>query len=107
MLAYPVDEAESLLQGKLETAQLNLSNCEEDLDFLREQITVSARLARYMKRIDQDIDPRGCHGKSVQLGRHAEKEGERGGGWRGKEHRSERLSRASPDTCNLHKSRLP
>lgn len=40
MLSYPVDEAEELLGSKLSTAKLSLSNCEEDLDFLREQITV-------------------------------------------------------------------
>ena len=41
MLSYPVDEAETLLGSKLSTAKTSLSNCEEDLDFLREQITVS------------------------------------------------------------------
>lgn len=41
MLSYPIDEAETLLGSKLSTAKLSLSNCEEDLDFLREQITVS------------------------------------------------------------------
>jgi prefoldin subunit 5 len=40
MLAYPISEAETLLEGKLNAAQQNLANCEEDLDFLREQITV-------------------------------------------------------------------
>lgn len=40
MLSYPIDEAEELLEGKLSTATQTLSNCEEDLDFLREQITV-------------------------------------------------------------------
>ncbi len=40
MLSYPIDEAESLLDSKLQAAKLSLSNCEEDLDFLREQITV-------------------------------------------------------------------
>ena len=40
MLAYPIHEAETLLEGKLSGAQQTLSNCEEDLDFLREQITV-------------------------------------------------------------------
>ncbi len=40
MLSYPLAEAETLLESKLETAELNMSNCEEDLDFLREQITV-------------------------------------------------------------------
>ncbi|KAK5135184.1 peptide chain release factor 1 [Meristemomyces frigidus] len=39
MLAYPLPEAESLLDSKLEVAESSLSNCEEDLDFLREQIT--------------------------------------------------------------------
>ena len=40
MLSYPVDEAETMLDGKLSGAQQTLGNCEEDLDFLREQITV-------------------------------------------------------------------
>ncbi|KAF2155212.1 Prefoldin, subunit 3 [Myriangium duriaei CBS 260.36] len=39
MLAYPVEEAETLLKEKLEAAKTSMSNCEEDLDFLREQIT--------------------------------------------------------------------
>ncbi|KAL2117435.1 hypothetical protein VTJ04DRAFT_7095 [Mycothermus thermophilus] len=39
MLAYPIEEAEALLESKLKAAQQSLSNCEEDLDFLREQIT--------------------------------------------------------------------
>ncbi|KAL6721086.1 peptide chain release factor 1 [Lecanora helva] len=39
MLAYPINEAETLLEGKLSGAQQTLANCEEDLDFLREQIT--------------------------------------------------------------------
>lgn len=41
MLAYPIDEAHTLLDEKLNAAQISLSNCEEDLEFLREQITVS------------------------------------------------------------------
>jgi hypothetical protein len=41
MLAYPLSEAETLLRSKLEAAQASLANCDEDLDFLREQITVS------------------------------------------------------------------
>lgn len=40
MLSYPIPEAEELLISKLGAAQKSLSNCEEDLDFLREQITV-------------------------------------------------------------------
>ncbi|KAH7362063.1 prefoldin subunit 3 [Plectosphaerella cucumerina] len=39
MLSYEISEAETLLEGKLATAKLSLSNCEEDLEFLREQIT--------------------------------------------------------------------
>lgn len=41
MLSYPIDEAETLLSTKLGAATQSLKNCEEDLDFLREQITVS------------------------------------------------------------------
>ena len=39
MLAYPLPEAETLLESKLSAACSSLDNCEEDLDFLREQIT--------------------------------------------------------------------
>jgi prefoldin subunit 5 len=39
MLAYPLDEAAALLESKLSAAQMSLDNCEEDLDFLREQVT--------------------------------------------------------------------
>jgi len=39
MLSYPIDEAEELLTGKLAGAKQNLANCEEDQEFLREQIT--------------------------------------------------------------------
>lgn len=42
MLSYPVAEAETLLESKLSAARETLANCEEDLDFLREQITVRA-----------------------------------------------------------------
>lgn len=40
MLSYPIDEAQALLESKLKAAKTSLSNCEEDLDFIREQITV-------------------------------------------------------------------
>ena len=40
MLSYPIDDAEALLSSKLATAKKSLGNCEEDLEFLREQITV-------------------------------------------------------------------
>ncbi|KAL8743669.1 MAG: hypothetical protein Q9190_003997 [Brigantiaea leucoxantha] len=39
MLSYPIAEAETLLESKLSTAEQSLEHCEEDLDFLREQIT--------------------------------------------------------------------
>lgn len=41
MLAYPLDEAEELLSEKLDGARSRMVDCEEDIDFLREQITVS------------------------------------------------------------------
>lgn len=41
MLSYPIDEAQALLESKLKAAKTSLSNCEEDLDFIREQITAS------------------------------------------------------------------
>lgn len=42
MLSYPIEDAEELLTSKLSAAKQSHSNCEEDLDFLREQITVRA-----------------------------------------------------------------
>ncbi|KAG8162489.1 hypothetical protein KVR01_008254 [Diaporthe batatas] len=39
MLAYPIDEAETLLADRLSKAQKSLEDCEEDAEFLREQIT--------------------------------------------------------------------
>lgn len=44
MLAYPMAEAETLLESRLAAAQESLANCEEDLDFLREQITVNTTI---------------------------------------------------------------
>lgn len=41
MLAYPMDEAETLLVERLDKAKKSLVDCEEDAEFLREQITVS------------------------------------------------------------------
>lgn len=43
MLAYPLPEAETLLEDKLQVAQASLANCQDDLDFLREQITVCTK----------------------------------------------------------------
>ena len=44
MLSYPIAEAETLLQSKIDAAQQTLANCEEDHDFLREQITVGYQI---------------------------------------------------------------
>ena len=44
MLSYPIPEACDLLASKLSGAKQKMADCEEDLDFLREQITVSAQL---------------------------------------------------------------
>lgn len=62
MLSYPIDEAETLLTSKLSAARTSLSNCEEDLDFLREQITVSS----YGDHLDvglltRNLDHGGCY----------------------------------------------
>ena len=65
MLAYPLDEAETLLDSKLTTAKQNLSNCEEDLDFLREQITVGCLLMSASWHTDYFIDVGGCDSQSV------------------------------------------
>ena len=40
MLSYPIDEAETLLVSRHKAAKQILGNCQEDLDFLREQVTV-------------------------------------------------------------------
>ncbi|KAG9245843.1 Prefoldin subunit-domain-containing protein [Calycina marina] len=72
MLSYPIDGAEELLSSKLSAAKLNKSNCEEDLDFLREQITTmevnTARVYNWdvtMKRKErQELEASEDKGKS-------------------------------------------
>lgn len=44
MLSYPLPEAVALLSQKLSGARQKMSDCEDDLDFLREQITVRCQL---------------------------------------------------------------
>ena len=39
MVAYPIDEAQSLLTQKLSSQETSMKACQEDLEFLREQIT--------------------------------------------------------------------
>lgn len=88
MLSYPIDEAVELLESKLKAAKTSLGNCEEDLDFLREQITV--RLSVFFPLwegagpanldiggLTRDItDYGGCGGQSLQLGCGAKTQGE-------------------------------
>ena len=80
MLSYPIDEAETMLEGKLSGAQQTLNNCEEDLDFLREQTTVSIPCMccynELLKFCFSFLDTRGGDGASVQLGRDDEEERE-------------------------------
>jgi len=63
MLEYPTQEAETLLKEKLKAATISLSQVEEDLEFLREQITTAevSKIGCFNKR----------HGSRVQLGRQA------------------------------------
>ena len=86
MLAYPLEEAEGLLESKLDAAQSSRSNCEEDLDFLREQITV--RRSQHVEfhhcpvKLTRNLDHGSSDRTSVQLGRRrAEK---RKGWWQGR-----------------------
>ncbi|KAF6219292.1 hypothetical protein HO133_005117 [Letharia lupina] len=74
MLAYPIVEAETLLEGKLSGAQHTLENCEEDLDFLREQITTlevaTARVYNWdvtMKRKEKAESGEEVDGKKKRL----------------------------------------
>lgn len=72
MLAYPLGEAQSMLAEKLSAAELSLGHCEEDLEFLREQITVCAFFVHRgvcCSSTDFILDARGCYGARLQLGR--------------------------------------
>lgn len=65
MLSYPLPEAETLLDDKLQVAQASLANCQEDLDFLREQITVCSSVQHDGISTDAFTDHGGCHRQSV------------------------------------------
>lgn len=52
MLAYPLPEAEEMLQEKLSAAEASLATCDEDLDFLREQITVYPYFSPFLLVLD-------------------------------------------------------
>ena len=82
MLSYPIDEAEELLSSRLATAKKKMANCEEDLDFLREQITVGvpltsstkAGLLHYKALADKILDHGSSNSEGVQLGCYNEAE---------------------------------
>lgn len=78
MLAYPVGEACDLLDTKLSGARQKMSDCQEDLDFLREQITVSRRsnVEFITDMLMLFPDSRSRYGKGLQLGRRTEAERE-------------------------------
>lgn len=70
MLSYPVHEAKELLREKLRAAKESLRNCEEDLDFLRRQITTlevnTARVYNWevtLKRREREEAEREARGK--------------------------------------------
>jgi hypothetical protein len=77
MLSYPIDEAEELLSTKLAAAKKSLANCEEDLDFLREQITVrfwqGGKYSSFVEVVpNRELDDGGSNSTSLQLGRYYE-----------------------------------
>jgi hypothetical protein len=80
MLSYPIDEAEELLASKLSAAKQNLANCEEDLDFLREQITVCLSCClgcfKFERFTNCLSDYGGSYSTSLQLGCYYEAERE-------------------------------
>jgi hypothetical protein len=49
MVAYPIDEAQSLLTQKLSSQENSMKTCQEDLEFLREQITtMEVNIGRFL-----------------------------------------------------------
>jgi hypothetical protein len=79
MLAYPIPEAEELLKSKLETAKKSLANCEEDMEFLREQVTVCHTPSSWKDFADRSVDTRGRVRARVQLGRRSAQKGKGSG----------------------------
>lgn len=57
MLSYPLLEARELLESKLSGAKTKISESEEDLGFLREQITVWALRKRKILDNKTHVDP--------------------------------------------------
>jgi prefoldin subunit 5 len=73
MLSYSLPDAVELLSSKLSTAKASLITCEEDLEFLREQITVGCVVALGGCLLTE-LDARGCICSRVQLGHCAAQE---------------------------------
>ena len=72
MLSYPPAEARTLLAEKLAAARGTLSNCEEDLEFIREQVTtLEVNVARVYNwdvgRRRADKDAQGIRGGGVAV----------------------------------------
>lgn len=76
MLSYPLDEAEELLSAKLEGAKEKKRECEEDIEFLREQITTlevaTARVYNWDVGVRRKEREGGAGGEAVK----GEEEGE-------------------------------
>jgi prefoldin subunit 5 len=77
MVAYPLAEAEEMLRGKVEKARETLKSCEEDMEFLRVQITtVEVAIARVYnwdvvekrKRKEKGSEIEGSAGKEEEDG---------------------------------------
>jgi hypothetical protein len=58
MLSYPIAEAEELISSKLAGASESLKNADEDLDWLRDQITTTeVNLARVYNWVRETVYP--------------------------------------------------
>lgn len=65
MLEYPLEEAKTLLSRNLSTSLINLKQIEEDLEFLRDQITTSeVNLARVY---NWNVKKQGAESKTAKL----------------------------------------
>lgn len=96
MLAYPIEEAEELLKSKLSTAKNSMANCEEDMDFIREQITVSlcipGALLTQHTHANTTADYGSCYSPCIQLGGYAKAKRQKG--WCGRRKGSRQRGRS-------------
>ncbi len=75
MVAYPLAEAEEMLQGRVEKAGETLQACEEDMEFLRVQITtVEVATARVYNWDVVEKRRRKAKGKEQGVGEEAEED---------------------------------